>query len=188
MTPWTVAHQPSLSMGFSRQEYWSGFPCPPPGDLPNPGIEPRSPALQADSLPSEPLGMSGNVGLNWRCREAAASDPGPSPGLLPYPICLSLNSPEAPAHLAISSPSRAPCWLPKGPICSRPSCSGDFLPLAWNVLLHWPCHRRKCAQHGPRGFRSAVWHLCLGDHALIMWLSFTDHTTDHTLITRLHMH
>ena len=48
---WTVAHQAPLSMGFSRQEYWGGFPCPPPGDLPNPGIEPGSPALQADSLP-----------------------------------------------------------------------------------------------------------------------------------------
>ena len=43
-------------MGISRQEYWSGLPCPPPGDLPNPGIEPRSPTLQADSLPSEPPG------------------------------------------------------------------------------------------------------------------------------------
>ena len=53
MTPWTVAHQTSLSMGFSRQEYWSGLLCPPPGDLPNPGIKPRSSALQADSLPSE---------------------------------------------------------------------------------------------------------------------------------------
>ena len=45
VTPWTVAHQAPLSMGFSRQEHWSGFPCPPPGDLPNPGIEPASPAL-----------------------------------------------------------------------------------------------------------------------------------------------
>ena len=43
-------------MEFSRQEYWRGLPCPTPGDLPNPGIEPRSPALQADSLPSEPPG------------------------------------------------------------------------------------------------------------------------------------
>ena len=51
--PWTVTHQASLSMGFSRQEYRSGLPCPPPGDLPNPGIEPRSPALQANSLPSK---------------------------------------------------------------------------------------------------------------------------------------
>ena len=50
VTPWTVAHQLPLSMGFSRQEYWSGLPYSPPGDLPNPGIEPMSPALQADSL------------------------------------------------------------------------------------------------------------------------------------------
>ena len=52
-TPWTVAHQAPLCMGFSRQEYWSRLPCPPPGDLPNPGIEPRSPTLQADSLLSQ---------------------------------------------------------------------------------------------------------------------------------------
>ena len=52
-TPWTVAHEAPLPMGFSRQEYWSGFPCPPPEDLPNPGTEPGSPALQADSLPTE---------------------------------------------------------------------------------------------------------------------------------------
>ena len=51
--PWTVAHQAPLSMGFSRQEHWSGLPFPSPGDLPNPGVEPGSPALQADSLPTE---------------------------------------------------------------------------------------------------------------------------------------
>ena len=56
-TPWTAAFQAPLSMGFSRQEYWSRLPFPPPGDLLNPGIEPASPALQADSLPAEPLGM-----------------------------------------------------------------------------------------------------------------------------------
>ena len=55
-TPWTVAHQAPLSMGFSRQEYWSGLPFPSAGDLPNPGIEPGSPALQADALSSEPPG------------------------------------------------------------------------------------------------------------------------------------
>ena len=49
--PWTVVYQASLSMGFSRQEYWSGLSFPSPGDLPDPGIEPRSPALQADALP-----------------------------------------------------------------------------------------------------------------------------------------
>ena len=52
-TPWTIAHQASLSLGFSRQEYLSGLPFPSPGDLPNPGTEPWSPALQADSLPFE---------------------------------------------------------------------------------------------------------------------------------------
>ena len=56
VTPWTVAYQAPLSMGFSRQECWSGLPFPSPGDLPNPGIELSSPALQADALPSEPPG------------------------------------------------------------------------------------------------------------------------------------
>ena len=55
VTPWTVAYQAPLSMGFSRQEYWSGLPFPSPGDLPDPGIEPGSPVLQADVLPSEPI-------------------------------------------------------------------------------------------------------------------------------------
>ena len=55
-TAWTVTHQAPLSMGFSRQEYWNGLPCPPPGDLPNPRTELRSPALKADSLSSEPPG------------------------------------------------------------------------------------------------------------------------------------
>ena len=56
VTLWTVALQAPLSVGFSSQEYWSGLPCPPPGDLPNPGIKPSSLALKADSLLSEPPG------------------------------------------------------------------------------------------------------------------------------------
>ena len=56
-TPWTVAYQAPLSVGFSRQEYWSGLPFPSPGDLPNPGIELGSPTLQTDSLLSEPPGQ-----------------------------------------------------------------------------------------------------------------------------------
>ena len=57
-TLWTVARQAPLSLGFSRQEYWSGLPFPSPEDLPNPGIEPGSPALQADALSSEPPGKT----------------------------------------------------------------------------------------------------------------------------------
>ena len=56
MTPWTVAHQPPLSMEFSRQDYRSGLPFPSPEDVSDPGIKPESPALQADSLPSEAPG------------------------------------------------------------------------------------------------------------------------------------
>ena len=54
--PLTATYQAPLSMEFSRQEYWNGLLFPSPGDLPDPGIEPRSPALQADALPSEPAG------------------------------------------------------------------------------------------------------------------------------------
>ena len=57
-TPRTAARQAPLPLGFSRQEYWSGVPYPPPGDRPNPGMEPRSPTMWADSLPAEPLGES----------------------------------------------------------------------------------------------------------------------------------
>ena len=65
-TPWTVAYQAPPSMGFSGQECWSGLPFPSPGDLPYLGIEPGSPSLQADALPSEPPGnpKAGYIGLN----------------------------------------------------------------------------------------------------------------------------
>ena len=53
-TPWTVAHQAPPTIGFSRQEYWTGLPFSSPGDLPDPGIEPRSPAMWAEALTSEP--------------------------------------------------------------------------------------------------------------------------------------
>ena len=62
MTSLTTVHQAPLSMEFSRQEYWSGLPFPSPGDLPDPEVEPTSPALQADSLSSEPPGKTQE---NW---------------------------------------------------------------------------------------------------------------------------
>ena len=61
VTPWTIAYHAPPSMGFSRQEYWSGLPFPSPGDLLNPGIKPGSPALQADTLPSEPPGKTHTI-------------------------------------------------------------------------------------------------------------------------------
>ena len=70
-TPWTVACQTPLSMEFSRQEYWSGLPFPSSGDFPHPGIEPGSPVLQADSLPSEPPGRPQCEIMYWKCVTSA---------------------------------------------------------------------------------------------------------------------
>ena len=67
VTPWTVAYHVPSSMGFSRQDYWSGLPFPFPEDLPDPGIEPGSPALKADTLPSEPPGRNYLLKLNFLC-------------------------------------------------------------------------------------------------------------------------
>ena len=60
-TPWIVAHWAPLSMGFSRQEFWSGFPFLPPGDLPNPGIKPSSPSLAGRFFTTEPPGKPHKV-------------------------------------------------------------------------------------------------------------------------------
>ena len=77
VTLWTVAHQAPLSMGFSKQEYWSGLPFPSPGDFSDPGIKAVSPALQADALSSEPSGKPlhrkstpHGYGLVWRSNQS----------------------------------------------------------------------------------------------------------------------
>ena len=79
MTPWTIAYQAPLSMGFSRQEYWSGFTFPSPGDLPNPGIEPRSPALQADALIPEQIVLFSLIVKEWLLWWFLARDVNQSP-------------------------------------------------------------------------------------------------------------
>ena len=91
VTPWTVAYQTPLSMGFSRQEHWRGLHCPPPGDLPDPGIKPVSPAVQADSLPVEPPGkllvpdQGSNPGrLHGERGVLASGPPGKSLGLVNF--------------------------------------------------------------------------------------------------------
>ena len=75
-TPWTIANQAYTSIGFSRQGYWSGLPFPSPGDLPDPGVEPGSPALEADALTSEPPGKPQEYWNELSC---------PPPGDLPNP-------------------------------------------------------------------------------------------------------
>ena len=74
-TPWTVAHQAPLSMGFPRQEYWSGLPCPSPGDLSKSGVEPVSPALAGGFFTSEPPGRP----WTWRLLTNTNTPPGSKP-------------------------------------------------------------------------------------------------------------
>ena len=128
-TLWTVVHQAPLSMRFCRQEYWGGFPCPPSGDLPNPGIKstsPASPALQVDSLPTEPPGnrfRSGSVQFScsvvsdtfWRHGLQHTRLPCPSP----TPKAYSNSRPSCQwCHPTISSTeipfSHLPSFLPSG--------------------------------------------------------------------------
>ena len=90
MTPCTVAYQALPSMEFSRQEYWSGLPFPAPEDLPNQGFEPRSPALQAEALPSELLGKPYSLLYfqeYWSCK-IFGSERSPREMLIPY-LCFS---------------------------------------------------------------------------------------------------
>ena len=117
VTRWTVAHQAPPSMGFSRQEYWNGLPLPSPGDFTDPGIEPKSPALWADALTSEPPGkqfQSKNVSLSvvshsvtsWTIVHQAPSAHGiRQAGILEW-VAISL-SPEDLANLGIEPRSLA---------------------------------------------------------------------------------
>ena len=90
-TPWTVAPQALLSMGFSRQEYWSGVPFPSPGDLPDPGIEPRSPALEADTLTSEPPGK--------RCANGKCIQKGRRVSWAPKPVTVQHELSQSPVFM-----------------------------------------------------------------------------------------
>ena len=77
VTPWIIAHQSPLSMELPRQEYWNGEPLPSPGNLPKPGIEPWSPSLQVDSLPSEPPGNIKFMSMSQRCYLTISSSAAP---------------------------------------------------------------------------------------------------------------
>ena len=120
-TLWTVAHQAPLSMGFSRQEYWSGLPFPPPGDLFHPGIEPRSPALQADALLSE------------------------SPGKIPINSLASFFYPFSKCGRGLGAETGL-AWAP----VPHPRVLADVTALlqgSWQPLLGTECHCRDQTSH-----------------------------------------
>ena len=126
-TPWTIAHQASPSMEFSRQEYWSGLPFPSPRDLPDTGIKPRSPALPADALTSEPPGKpkvkslspaqlfgtpwtiahQAPLSMEFSRQEYWSGLPFPSPGNLPDPE-IEPGSPALQADTLLSEPPGKP--------------------------------------------------------------------------------
>ena len=132
MTPWTVPHQAPLSMGFSRQEYWSGLPFPFPRDLPHPGIEPGSPTLQANSLPTEARGRLFKLEDNCfrvLCRFLLHNE---VKQLYVYTDPL---PPELP-----SSPCIPPLWSSQSPELSSLSHSSFPLALRLPVLVYfWKC-------------------------------------------------
>ena len=103
VTLWTVDHQAPLSMRFSRQKYWSGLPFPPPGDLPNTGIKPRSPALQADSVLSESLGLPHGKWILYCLSHQGSSNklrwPGVKPRSTAWKAAMLTTIPPTPRHL-----------------------------------------------------------------------------------------
>ena len=114
-TPWTIAHHAPPSMGFSRQEYQSGLPFHPPGDLPNPRMEPKSPALQADALPSGPLGKPNVVSLPEESRWGGVVQTGNPSLKLPFLCVWDLES------------------LPDGSFPGQWGCLIADVKTSWNV-------------------------------------------------------
>ena len=119
MTLWTVACQAPLSMEFSRREYWSGLPFPSPGDLPNAVIEPGSPALQADALPSEPPGKPQACEVENQIKGLTRKTPWKFPGE---------NFHRKNTFYPRAKAPRLCIWLyqPPGAACSRVVCFSGF--------------------------------------------------------------
>ena len=129
----------SSSTEFSRQEYWSGWPCPPPGDRPSPGTEPEFPTLQADSLSSEPLGMRG-LGLG-------------TPILTSCWVC------GCPREVCLIWGDAAPFFWGQYPQPAHPGSRGNgcFSPEARSWVVHQSCPLSvsECGDNKSRGLRSA---------------------------------
>ena len=136
--PWTVAHQAPLSLGLPRQEYWSGLPFPSPGDLPNSGIEPTSPALAGRSFTAEPAGKPGQV---YAC-------------LVYICICTPL---KMLARLCALSAALKPRWSEPSPGCLGCHCLSIMSPLKSCPPHTWQT-MPECmgAQRG--GGRCSIWH------------------------------
>ena len=176
VTPWTVAHQAPPSMDFSRQEYWGGLSFASPGDLPNPGIEPRSPTLPADALPSEPL-----ESLTSACFTST---------LLTWLTFLHACPKPQPLTVLIKGPGRGrslywfPWWItahltsvPLQLVGELPSGSEDcphILPATY--CTHPGCHSRTLLQSCKLTHQLNHWYLCCWPWALSSILKLGKHS------------
>ena len=174
-TPWTVACQATLSMGFSRQEYQSGLPFPSPGNLPNPGIEPRCSPLQADSLLTE---LSGNLPSKGKCIKNLVK----SKYLYLNWLCgININFLVLTTHCGwlckILSLGEARWRVPKGQECQFCTFSffngfiylkfiwyGSFLKFLLNLLQH-----SFYVLFPPRPYQGSNSSPCIGRQSLIYW-------------------
>ena len=154
-TLWTVAHQAPLSVGFSRQEHWSGLPCPPLGDLSNPGIKTRSPALRVDSLLSEAPGKPKNTRVgSLSLLQGIFSTQGSNWDLLHCRwILYQLSYQGSPERLPWPGIKPKPweSWL----LTSRPPGSVMSIHIYWKKTWLWL-----------DGLLSAKWCLCFLIHCL----------------------
>ena len=122
-TPWTIARQDPLSIGFSRQEYWRGLPFPSPGDLPDPGIKLGSPTLQADSLLSEPLCMHACMLSHFSCAQLFATQ---GTTIRQTPLSLGFSRQEYGNGLPCPSPEYLPDPGIKPTSLLSPALAGRF--------------------------------------------------------------
>ena len=170
VTPWTVAHQAPPSMGFSRQEYWSGLPFPSPGDLSDPGIEPRSPALQADTWTSEPPGSPKchlaqfmyyvNWGRGWE------------KGLVIFLFVLKKNKLEfsGPWCVCVISAAQS-CLILCGPMdCSPPGSSVHGISQA--RIMEWVAISYPRKSSWPRDRTLVPCVSCIGRQILYHWATW----------------
>ena len=137
-TLWTVAQQAPLFMGFSKQEYWSGLPCPPPGDLPDPGLKPVSPALHVESLPLFHQGSP-----TQHCKSTILQK------IFDWVVLQSLSQPvpSSPTRRLSCQPSRA-CLTPG--MHRDPLLPGNRHPLAHHPGMSITCRENLVQNHSQR--------------------------------------
>ena len=196
VAPWTVAYQALLSMGYSRQEYWSQLLFPSPGDLPDPGIEPGSPTLQADALPPEPPGKSM---ITCCCKVTSVV----SDSVRPHrrqPTGLPCPWDSSGKNTGVSCDFLLQCMKVKNesevvhscptfhdPMdCSLPGCSDSFqrnprTDLLQNGLVGSPCSPRDSQESSPTPQLKSINSLALCPLHSPTFTSIHDHWKNHSL-------